>query len=249
MSEDQGRGRSQGTFTDAFSIFDNKNGMVRFGFVDNKAFVSISPVFPDMRGKRAEKGAKVYDYNNRMMFVLQIEAIPLICQQMEMIEAGQVVEAFHDAETKVLGIHGPNVWDNVDGYSVTITDKQSQAQNLVGLYFQETAIGLDANQVPVKVVTCPEWELVKQFFGMAGYLNVFQMATHGAKMAGATGGGGGGSSQSPTPVQQHQRSRRLGGGSVPSAGAPAASAPEPRAADEPGDFFDEEFRGEPADDV
>lgn len=246
MSEQEqgGGGRQrQGVFTDGFNIFDNLTGALRLGFVDNKAFVSISPVFSEMKGKKAEKGNKVYDHNNRAMFVLQIEALPLIAKQMEMLEAGEIIEAIHESETKTFGIHSQGCWDGLDGLSVSVIDKQSGATNLVGMYPREYTVGADAEGNPVKQLLCPEWDLLKAFFNTAAIINVSQVLTHGAKMALGGGGGGGGGPTGPA-VQSYTRSRRLGGGSVPTGGQAPAFAPEPRTADTPGDFFDEDFRGE-----
>ena len=106
---------SNSIFTDSFSMYNTNFSNVRLGFINERGFISISPVFEKFKGRKPKKGMTMYDRDNSAFFYMRTEELlNLYSKWKDIKEGGEpfelVVDGGNNKMTQKL-IVGVNVFD------------------------------------------------------------------------------------------------------------------------------------------
>jgi hypothetical protein len=257
MSEPNEQAQAKTVYGDGPAFFDRKNGKLQLGFADNRIMLTFVPIFTEMVGKEPRRGDRVYDYQNKIAFFVDVERIPVLKRQVEALEAGQIDEGFLDIESRTLGVHGPGIFENPDGTpvecpSVSVALRDGSRQIIYAFQPVDVVIGKkneEGGVLDVVETMSPEWELFKDFVSRAAFDNACGANEQGAKRAMGSSRGPAtmvGTASATSTVRR--REGRIGNGTVPSVGGSTRPA-APASAENPGEFFDNQVGAGSPDDA
>jgi len=82
--------QKKSVYTDSYNFFNSSCSVLQLGFVNASGYMKVSPVNEEFRGKKAKRGAQMYNYDEQIFVSFNIEDLIILNHIVDSIEDGSI---------------------------------------------------------------------------------------------------------------------------------------------------------------